>query len=63
MWVVVVGVVVRSSEAWLAKKADLEEDNGGERGGLGREEVKDKVADEITIGGRRWENLDWNLSR
>lgn len=35
----------------MAKKADLEEENGGDRDGgvLGMEEVKDKVADEINM--------------
>lgn len=38
--------------ALLAKKADLEEENGGERdGSLGMEEVKDRVADESTMAG------------
>ena len=37
--------------ALLAKKADLEEENEGERdgGSFGMEEVKDKVGDEITM--------------
>ena len=38
--------------ALLAKKEDLEEENGGENdGSLGMEDVKDKVADEITMAG------------
>lgn len=58
-------LVKKLAVALLAKKADLEEENGGEReGGLGMEEVKDKVVDEITMVAvveLEGKNLDWKL--